>query len=274
MTDQPHRSAFLVKPDLKPAPYDNTIPPSLSASDSVKKNRIEFIAELFIILLTTRADFLTLIPKPNETATHPDEKLYEFKHTLPPISSLSYGEDLFSCMYKPQAARTTSCSPSGRHSRFWRMAIASLILRSHIPAFNSATETFDCLYDFLYDLSSFGARGLPMTTVGSKRALFDIIQSYIVDGADGWKKSKIDYLDGMSANEKEMFIYMTQVGASFLIPKQPGTMQMLETGMHSSIQGILETPSQDASFHTSIDGHLSNSANELKEIKYFLKQVD
>lgn len=110
-----------------------------------------------------------------------------------------------------------------------------------------------------------------MTAVASRRAVWDIVQSYT---ASGWKKSKIDYLDGMDENEKRLFIYMAQVGAHFLIPKRPDTMQILETGTHSSIQGIVETPALDASFATSSGVHAVNSAKELKEIKYFLKQVD
>lgn len=274
----PRRTTFQVHPDV-----DAQIPtvlPLHKPSNPVKQNRLEFIAELFIIILTTRADLLSLVlkagPSFSTSESKPEELLYEFKHTLAPISTLNSGEDLFSCMYKPQAARTTSCSLSGRYSRFWRMAITSLLLRDEIPElFNSSNRTFDFFYDNLHELASYGIRGFQMTAIGSKRALFDIVSSYTIVGQDtGISKSKIDYLEGMGEYEKRLFIYMSQVCAYFLIPERPDPNEVFRTGTHPTFQGLIETPIMDNMSLSSTGVSVVNAADELKEVKYFLKSVD
>lgn len=284
-TSVPRHPTLQIRPDLDAQIL--TALPFYKTPDPVKQNRMEFIAELFIIILTTRADMLSLVPRvgPSTTTSKPEneEQLYEFKHTLPPSNSLlRFGEDLFSCMYKPQAALTTTSSISGRYSRFWRMAIASLILRDGIPElFNSSIRNFEFLYDNLHDLASYTLKGCQMTAVGSKKALFDIVCSYtIVVGTDyqdestkSKKKKRIDYLEGMEEYEKQLFIYMAQLGAYFLIPERPDPLEVLRNGTHPALRGILETPCLDPA-SLSNGTPVLNAADELREIKYFLKSVD
>lgn len=96
-----------------------------------------------------------------------------------------------------------------------------------------------------------------------------------IAGPDNWRKSKIDYLDGLGAYESRLFSYMAQVGAYFLISSRPDPIEVLKNGHHPSFVGMFETPIQQAISSSShgVD-NTSQTARELEEIKYFLKCVD
>lgn len=208
-------------------------------------------------------------------------------------------------MYKPQAAKSTKSTLTGKYSRFWRMSIASLILQDGVlvtpPAgyakaggdddyegeevFFSASKTFEFLYELLYDITAFSSRGFEMTALASKKSIFDIICSYTIAGPDEWDKArggsdarkKMDYLDGLDNYESKLVLYMAQVVAYFLIPSRPDAMQVLlaRQGSHPDIQGIVETtPSSIPSSTANIQFSSAKMMRELKEIEYFLKCVD
>ncbi|KAK9900734.1 hypothetical protein P389DRAFT_187622 [Cystobasidium minutum MCA 4210] len=288
-----------------------TLKPALPASEEVKalrKNRLEVIAELFITITTTRADCVSLVSStPN--VVHPEETLYRFKDSngmLPPSLSRSSsaaggGKDVFASMYKPQAAKSTKCSLTGRNTRLWRMAIASLLLRSvawsafdarkamlgeeideHGP-FESAVETFNFLYGLLYDITAHTTRGFEMTAIASKKAIFNLVCEYAVLGSSSEvdmsasSVKKIDYLSGMGEYEGRLIIYMAQVVANFLIPSRPDPVSAKVEGENTnrpSIQGIVETTPAQVPNIGSVGQYAARVNRELEEIQYLLMRVD
>lgn len=307
---------------LEPSLQPSTLPLLDDDKEVLRKNRLEFIAELFITIVTTRVDALTLIPSTSasskttpsrSTPVHSAETIYHFKHSKPIIQpslsrSASNGgsSDTFASMYKPQAAKSTKSTLIGKYSRFWRMAIASLILQDGVivkhPAgyakdrddddnegeevFFSASKIFEFLYALLYDITAFSSRGFEMTALASKKSIFDIICSYTIAGPDEWdklrggsgaRKREMDYLDGLDGYESKLVIYMAQVVAYFLIPSRPDPMQVLlaRQGGHPDIQGIVETtPSSIPPSTANVQLYSAKMMRELEEIKYFLKCVD